>query len=1443
MFSNLFVGRQMAALRGAVWLSVILALPLVARASGLPQRESSTREALTFSLQLDAPAWLPGASAIPGQEAWEAQLPGFSNFASPAQVRLPRRSLTLVVPPGTRPVLEVLAEQWRPLDGRRLAVEPVPTVIRDPETGQLSEQPWLPTPGAVLPLDGVPASILADYRDPELVPTGGPAVRLGEVSWWRGRRTVNVTIMPVRADDEGRAARALASGRWRVRFVADAGAGKAMPEGALERLTSKGDQRFAGQFFNGELLAGMPTEAAYRGVAAGGKGWRTTKGTPLGYPEVRLPVGRTQLVRVRHSQLIAQGLLPAGVTIDEDQIRLYQRHYVADHDDPTDDLARPYIEVEVPIYMVGEGDAFDGDDLFLFWGLRPADDGAFTYELDGVTYQLAGSGDLQELRNEFNLYWLQLADPDPDQTWARMQQVSMPPSSGTPLETYRRIDRLDEAVAYRENVFSPTTDRYVYNSTLSPNATVGLNFWSPEPEQVGAALRISMGNFASSSKIMAIEMMQGEEVVARLSDFELPGGQLDRVYSEALPPSVLGLENLSVRVRRENEALRMFAFVDWVEVDYRARYSGQFGRLRFPGGDPQESIGNLEIAGFPADELGLVEVTDPRNPRLVTLSDANLVPAGEALTLSLQVDQSGGQRQFYAATRMFTNGVGDVSYTAATLADDAAPPTQLSEGAADVLVVTHPEFREQVDQWVQYRKTREPGLTVHVVEPQALYDWYSGGLKNPWAIKRLVNHALESPTWGTWALLLVGDSNENPRELGVASSGRQWSKDWVPTHFHTQDVGQGLPPEVLASDKWFGNPLAGDEESFPGGNNITTMPSLYIGRIPCNSPADFARVLAKIQHVESDDGQAWRRRGIFISDDAWSSGTLDAGSGFTIAYSPTEVAFEQSENRVLAQRWANNAGLVPLVVDTVMLRPFMEPLHPDLDDIVSLADAREFCAQSGATESLVNALNAGATLAHFQGHANHYVMAHENWFADRRDNNFRLDIDLLTNVGRPWVFCGMGCHLGDFIQNVAGANGNTEPGLGEKLLFYVDGGAVATYASSGFEYLSTNKTLSEWFLEVMAISPPALAADGELIGTRWMLGELMWKAELSVLGVSQNQIVREMVYQYLILGDPLLMLDAGAPVVDAELVGTGPLQAEMTLAAVDATNQRVIELQARDEAGIDRLLVRDSLGNDLTASAVQATPFYDDGRTHIMDYVITLPVRPFPHDIVIGVHDAADRLDTDHHPSFTLSVAHEWTTTLTADGTEVDPLTFVMQPGDPVDFTVSVTTAAWLDDETTVELQGDNLELSGVNWTVRDTDQLEVTFTATAAAAKADRGVRLLIDGWETYVALETSDATPAAAGVTGLVNFPNPMRGETRFVFGTNVLSGTGKVRVWTVSGRSVADLPFTLAGTGQEMVAWGGVDREGDRLANGTYLYRVELSGPQGQVRSDMQRLVIMR
>lgn len=1439
MFKQLSVGRNDRARVLTVMLVMLCALPLAAVASWPPQVQESSREAIVFSLELDAPGWSAGRPTSAGAATWEARFDGFVSTGSPGQVRLPRRGFRLLVPPGTEPRLEVVQEAWRDLDGRRLMTEPVPVMVPDAETGAIFEQPLTLGPGVEVPRDRVPASVLAELDQPDRVDPAGAAVRLGEVSWWRGRRVVTVTAIPVRDDGQGQAARALVSGTWRVRFVADKGSGPDVPTAAM-RLGTRGDERFAGQFLNGDLMHQLSNEAMHRSWRPRAKSLRDRKGTPLGYPEIKLPVNRTQLQRVRHSELVSAGLWPAGVTVQESQIRLYQRRYLADLDDPLDGSTPPYLEIEVPIHMVGEGDAFDGDDLLLFYGLRPADDTAFTVEIDGVAYDLPDGLDRQEMNNESNVYWLQLADPDPGQTWARMAETTLPPAAGEPLASYRRLERFESAVAYRENIPSIVVDRYYYNSRMAEDVTVPLNLWSPVPGQDGALLRAGVANNFTSTRTMNFDLTVDGELFHDLPSFELPTNLYERIYTAELPASALVTDGVALRMENENSVLRVFAWLDWVELDYRAQYAAPGGRLRFPGGDPDVVLGDLEVTGFADTEAGLIEITDPREPRVIALTRSNLIES-DGVTMSLQVDQSAGQRWFYAANRMLTNGVPDIDYDAADTEPIQSPPTQLAGGRADVIVVTPPEFREQAESWIEYRQTRDPDLSFHVVEPQPLYDWYTGGMKSPWAIKRLVNHALANPAWGTWALVLIGDANENPRELGVTSEGRAWSRDWVPTHFHVQDIGQGLAPEVLASDEWFANPIAGDEIDFPGGNHITAPASLYVGRIPCNSVAEFERVFTKIQQVEAGGDEPWRRRGVFISDDAWSSGTL-SGEGFTIEYDEGEEAFEDSQNGVMAAHWADNAGMVSLVADSMMLRPFMEPLHPDLDMVVSLTDARAFCEESAATEELVTALNAGATIAHYQGHANHWLFAHESWFVDDRRNNYRTEVDLLNNVGRPWLFCGMGCHLGDFIQNVAGPSGAVDPGMGEKFLVWTDGGSVASYASSGYEFLSINRTLSELFGETMMQTPPTVTIDGETIGSRWMLGELTWQAEADFLAVSQSRYVREAVYQYAVLGDPLMHLDAGPPEVDAELVGSGPLGAETELVAVDDSGVRVINLQARDEAGIDRLLVRDSEGNDLTATAVVATPFYEDGRAHIMDYVITVPVRPFDHEITIDVYDAADRLDTDPHPAFVLSVDHEFEATFVADGEVVDPESFEFTPGEPVDFLVTFNSAAWLDESTTVEVEAEALTLGGITTNVVSSSQLEVGFTATAPAAKAERGVRITIDGFETYVALE-SNALPVAGGITGLVNFPNPMREDTRFLFGTDVSGGDGLIRVWTVSGRSVADLRFDLAGSGREMVTWDGRDREGDRLANGTYLYRVELDGPGGRVRSDMQRLVIMR
>jgi hypothetical protein len=361
-----------------------------------------------------------------------------------------------------------------------------------------------------------------------------------------------------------------------------------------------------------------------------------------------------------------------------------------------------------------------------------------------------------------------------------------------------------------------------------------------------------------------------------------------------------------------------------------------------------------------------------------------------------------------------------------------------------------------------------------------------------------------------------------------------------------------------------------------------------------------------------------------------------------------------------------------------------------------------------------------------------------------------------------------------------------------------------------------------------------------------MLGELMWAAEADVLSIhSQGSTYRQMVSQYTLLGDPLMMLDCSAPIVEATLDGV-PISGEVPLEAVDATNQRVVLLQARDEAGIASLQVLDSTGADLTEAVVTAETARHVNNRQIVDYELTLPVRPFDHQITVHVWDTSDRLPTDDHTTLVFDVEHTYEFTAMVSGGDpvvINPNAFVFTPGEPVAIRGVITTSSFVSPESVIAVTGEGLAISDVVVEVGRTSDLSLSFTAEALAdAVPPRSVVLTIDGYSTSYLLEAGAGTGGEVTLRDVMNYPNPMREETRFVMRTNLGGGQGQIQVYTVSGRLVAVVPFAVGGA-DVVVPWDGRDREGDRIANGVYLYRVQVEGTAGKARSDMQRLVVMR
>jgi len=174
----------------------------------------------------------------------------------------------------------------------------------------------------------------------------------------------------------------------------------------------------------------------------------------------------------------------------------------------------------------------------------------------------------------------------------------------------------------------------------------------------------------------------------------------------------------------------------------------------------------------------------------------------------------------------------------------------------------------------------------------------------------------------------------------------------------------------------------------------------------------------------------------------------------------------------------------------------------------------------------------------------------------------------------------------------------------------------------------------------------------------------------------------------------------------------------------------------------------------------------------------------------------------------------------------------------------------------------DEVEIDPASITLVESDVGEIDPSEYTLEAVGDTGAALSRWYRLTYVAPIRDDiydiriaATDVNGGSTrftlhvaeGLViriekiaSHPNPFTSSTRFIYLLNQDGADVSIRIFTVGGRLIR----TLAGTGDlsyNEVPWDGTDDEGDPIANGVYLYVIEVDGADGtSVTSSVGRIV---
>lgn len=269
-------------------------------------------------------------------------------------------------------------------------------------------------------------------------------------------------------------------------------------------------------------------------------------------------------------------------------------------------------------------------------------------------------------------------------------------------------------------------------------------------------------------------------------------------------------------------------YLDWVELQFWRAYVVEQNELHFrpPPGSPSTVIG-YKLQGFSEEEVMLFDVGTG-----AVLQGAEIAAAGDS---SFQVSFSDTLRaasQYIAvAPGAFREPV-DIDWVQPVDWDG-------TQHQADMIVITHGNFREQAERLASYRRQRN-GFRVAVIDVQEIFDAFNFGIYSAAALRRFLEHAYwrwqpPAPLY----VILLGDASWDPKRNAPTSS----KESFVPA---------------------FGNPVSDNRLVCVDGPD-DFLPDMLIGRLAVETPEQAAAVVDKVIAYEGQPLQAWSKDFLFLT--------------------------------------------------------------------------------------------------------------------------------------------------------------------------------------------------------------------------------------------------------------------------------------------------------------------------------------------------------------------------------------------------------------------------------------------------------------------------------------------------------------------------------------------------------------------------------------------------
>ena len=519
-----------------------------------------------------------------------------------------------------------------------------------------------------------------------------------------------------------------------------------------------------------------------------------------------------------------------------------------------------------------------------------------------------------------------------------------------------------------------------------------------------------------------------------------------------------------------------YILFNWADITYDRQYKAYNNYINFTRPSPS-------VINYPNITLFQFEISN------FTRSDIEVYKKGlsKIVNFGLEAQTSGNHPRFKI---VFQDEIlsDEVEYIAMTSDlklkpvliepdepfDPQNPSLSLKDpsNSADYLIITHPKFYKRAQNYADYR--RQQGLNVVMVNVDDIYDEFNYGIKSPLAIQSFLKYAFYNwdRTHRLKYVLLLGDANFNYK------SHSSTFEDFVPTFFfQTKKFG------AVASDFPY-SLIAGDDY----------IPDLFVGRIPVMTNGDISIILDKLQEYEQNPIIGpWRNQALFVSGNDRS--TYEFSSYVYNAFKiPKRPAFRTQNQRVINM-------LLPKQYTAFKLNTVKD-------------DSVQYDPNFGGTTDLIDYFDNGVNFMNFLGHGGGAI------WADVQLLNLR-DIDRLNNKGKYPFVASMTCFTGAFDNP-----GN--PGLAQKLLLTRDKGAIGLIASSGLAWVANDyamlwNVMQELFSsnisvgEAISIAKIDYFETGQYITQDTLVPGNFW---------GHSSIKLDMIYQYNLLGDPYISLEA-----------------------------------------------------------------------------------------------------------------------------------------------------------------------------------------------------------------------------------------------------------------------------------------------------------------------------